>query len=89
MGLQKRGLTEESSLAAAGTADDQNVFVPSILGLLGPACHGDALCLGHGNILEEIRVYIGGNVRGRAPPGTAVFHPVPIFPHILATGIDY
>ena len=67
VGLQKRGFAKEPGLAAAGAADDQNVLVPGVLGFLGPARHGDTLCLGHGDILEEIRVHIGGNVRWRAP----------------------
>ena len=56
-----------AGLAAAGAADDQNVLVPGILGIFRPACHGDSLCLGHWNILKEIRVHIGGYVRGCAP----------------------
>ena len=63
VGLQKGRLAEEPGLAAAGTTDNQNVLVPGILGFLGPACHGDALCLCHGDILEEIRIHIGGDVR--------------------------
>lgn len=81
--LQKGRLTEEPCLAAAGTADDQNVLVPGILGIFRPACHGDALCLCHGDILEEIRVHIGGYVCGCAPSGTAIFHAVPVLLLIL------
>ena len=37
MALKQVGLDEKSGLAAAGTADDQDVFVPCVLGLLGAA----------------------------------------------------
>ena len=83
VGLQKRGFAKEPGLATAGATDNQNVLVPGILGFLGPACHGDSLCLGHWNILKEIRVHIGGYVRGCAPTGAAVFHTVPVLLLIL------
>ena len=86
--MQQRGFAEEPGLARAGTTNHQNVFVPSVFRLLRAACHGQPLRHGHGNILKEIRVDEGGNIRGGSPPGTAVFYPMPVLPHILAAGIN-
>ena len=36
-----------------------------------------------GDVLKVIRVYVRGNVRSIAPPGAAVFHPVPVLLLIL------
>ena len=65
--LEQVGLDEEPRLAAAGTADDQDIFVPGVLGLLGAARHGDPLRLGEKDILGKVRVHIGGDV-GRGAP---------------------
>ena len=43
---------------------------------------------GHGDVLEEIRVDKGRNIRRGAPTGTAVLHPMPVPFHILAASID-
>lgn len=37
MALEQVGLDEEPRLAAAGPADDQDIFVPGVLGLLRAA----------------------------------------------------
>ena len=37
MALEQVGLDEEPRLAAAGAADDQDIFVPGVLGLLWAA----------------------------------------------------
>ena len=89
MSLQQRRLAEEPRLAAAGTADHQNVFISGILRLLGAARHRDPLRLRHRDVLEKVLVHVGDDIRRRTPPSAAVFRTVPIFPHILATGIDY
>ena len=52
MSLQQRRLAEEPRLAAAGTADHQNVFVSGILRLLWTARHRDPFCLRHGDVLD-------------------------------------
>ena len=47
-----------------------------------------ALRHGHGDVLKEIRVDKGRNIRRGAPTGTAVLHPMPVLFHILASSID-
>ena len=58
MSLQQRRLTEEPRLAAAGTADHQNVFISGILRLLWTARHRNPFCLRHGDVLEKGCVYV-------------------------------
>ena len=60
-------LTEEPRLAAAGTADHQNVFISGILRLLWTARHRNPFCLRHGDVLEKVLVHVGSNIR-RCPP---------------------
>ena len=67
MALEKVGLDKEPRFAAAGTADDQNILISGILGLLGTARHGDPLRLGEEDVLGEVRVHIGGDVGQGAP----------------------
>ena len=67
MALEERRLDKEPCLSAAGTANDQNVFIPGILGFLGTARHGEAFCLGENDVILECGVDIGGDV-GRGAP---------------------
>ena len=67
MALEERRLDKEPRLTAAGTADDQDIFIPGVLGLLGAARHGDPLRLGHGDVVEKILVHVRGDV-GRGAP---------------------
>ena len=67
MSLQQRRLTEEPRLAAAGTADHQNVFISGILRLLWTARHCDPFRLRHGDVLEKVLVHVGSNIRRRTP----------------------
>ena len=67
MALEQVGLDKEPCLSAAGTANDQNVFIPGILGLLGAARHGDPFRLSEEDVLGEVRVHIGDDV-GRGAP---------------------
>ena len=67
MGLQQRGLTEEPRLAAAGTADHQNVFISGIFRLLWAARHCDSLRLRHRDVLEKVLVHVGSDICRRAP----------------------
>ena len=67
MALEQVGLDKEPCLSAAGTANDQNVFIPGVLGLLGAARHGDPLRLGHGDVVEKILVHVRGDVGLGAP----------------------
>ena len=67
MSLQQRRLAEEPRLAAAGTADYQNIFVSGIFRLLWAARHRDPLRLRHGDVLEKVLVHVGSNIRRRTP----------------------
>ena len=67
MGLQQRRLTEEPRLAAARTADHQNVFISGILRLLWTARHCDSLRLRHGDVLEKVLVHVGSDICRRTP----------------------
>ena len=87
MSLQKGWLTEKAGLAGAGTTNYKDILIPGILWLLRAARHGQALRHGHGDVLEEIRVYVRGNVRSIAPTGAAVFHTVPVLLGVLASQI--
>ena len=65
--LHEGGFDEEPSLAAAAAADDQNVFVPGVLGIFRAAGHGEFFRLGQRDIPVGDRIDIGGNIRCRAP----------------------
>lgn len=67
MALEQVGLDEKPRLAGARTADDQDIFVPCVLGFLRAARHGDPLRLGKQDVLGKVRVHIGGDV-GRGAP---------------------
>ena len=54
MSLQQGRFAKESGLTGTGAANDQNVFVPGMFGILGSGVHGDPFCLGHGDVPEEI-----------------------------------
>ena len=65
--LHEGGLNEETSLAAAAAADDQNVFVPGVLGIFRAAGHGELFRLGQRDVPVRDRIDIGGNIGRRAP----------------------
>ena len=88
MALEQVGLDKEPRLAAAGTADDQNILIPSVLGFLGTARHGDPFRLGEEDVLEEVRVCVGGDVGRGAPAGTPVLDASAVFLRVLALGVD-
>ncbi len=54
-------------LAAAGTADYKDIFVPCILRLLRSAVHGEPFRLCQGDIVLKYRVYVRLYVL-RSPP---------------------
>ena len=87
--MEQVGLDEEPCLAAAGTADDQDIFISCILGLLGAARHGDPLRLGEQDVLGEVLVHVGGDVGRGAPSGTPVLHALAVFLRVLALGVDH
>ena len=86
--MEQVGLDEEPRLAAAGTADDQNILISGVFGLLGAARHGDPLRLGEEDVLEEVRVCVGGDVGRGAPAGAPVLDPPAVFLRVLAPGVD-
>ena len=88
MALEQVGLDKEPCLSAAGTANDQNVFIPGILGLLGAARHGDPFRLSEEDVLEEVRVCVGSDVGRGAPAGAPVLDPPAVFLRVLAFGVD-
>ena len=89
MALEQVGLDEKPRLAAAGTADDQDVFVPGVLGFLWAAGHGDPLRLGEKDVLGEVRVHIGGDVGRGAPAGAAILDALTVFLRVFALGVNH
>ena len=65
--LHKVGLYEKAGLAAAGTADNKNVFVSCVLRLLRAAVHGKAFRLCQNDVVLKLRVYVGLNIFGVSP----------------------
>ena len=88
MALEQVGLDKKSRFAAAGTADDQDIFVPSVLGFLWAARHGDPLRLGEQDILRKVLVHVRGDVGGGAPSGAPVLDTAAVFLRVFALGVD-
>ena len=65
--LHQGGFDEEPGLAAAASADDQNVFVPGVLGIFRSAGHGELFRLSQWDVPVRDRIDIVGNIRCRAP----------------------
>ena len=65
MHLHEGGFDEKTGLAAA--ADDQDIFVPGVLGVFRAAGHGELFRLGQRNVPVGDRIDIGGNIRRSAP----------------------
>ena len=86
--MHEVGLQPKASLAAAGTAHDQHVFVPGRFGVLGAAVHCQALRLGEDDVVLELRGYIGGDILSVAPTGCTVLRPLPVLLGILAFHVD-
>ncbi len=88
MSLQQRRLAEEPRLAAAGTADHQNVFISGILRLLWTARRRDLIRLRHGDVLEKVLVHVGSNIRRHTRAGRTILDPVAILLSVLAFQVD-
>ena len=86
--MQQRRLTEEPRLAAAGTADHQNVFISGILRLLWTARHRDPFRLRHGDVLEKVLVHVGSDICRCTPSGRTILDPVAVFLGVLAFQVD-
>ena len=67
MHLHDGRFDKKSRLAAAGAADDENIFVSRILWLLRSAGHGEAFCPGQRDVPIGNSVHIGRDIRRRAP----------------------
>ena len=65
--LHEGGFDEKTGLAAAAAADDQDVFVPGVLGIFGATGHGEFFRLGQRDVPVSDRIDIGGNIRRSAP----------------------
>ena len=67
MHLHEGGLNEEPGLTTAAAADDQDIFVPGVLGIFRAAGHGELFRLSQWDVPVGDRIDIGGNICRRAP----------------------
>lgn len=67
MELEQIRLDPEAGLAGAGAADNQDIFVSGIGGILGAAAHHQALGSGQDHIVLKDRIDKGGDILCRAP----------------------
>ena len=67
MELHEVGLYKEPSLAAARTADHQDIFIPGILWVLWAVRHHQPFRLGQQYIVFKYRVYVGFYILRRSP----------------------
>ena len=78
MKLEHVRLDEKSRLAAAGTAYNQNVFVPCIFRILRAALHRQPLGLRQDHVLLKIRINKRLDVFPCSPAGRSVLHTLPV-----------
>ena len=88
MHLHERRFDKKPCLAAAGTADYKDIFVPCILWLLRAAVHGEPFRLCEGDIVLKYRVCVRLYVLGCPPTCRAVFHAFPVLLRVLALDVD-
>ena len=67
MHLHDRRFDKKTRLAAAGAADDENIFVSRILWLLRAAVHGKPFRLRQQHVILKYRVGVGLNIFGSPP----------------------
>ena len=60
-------LNEKSCFAAAGAADNQDIFVSCVLWILGPTCQRQAFRFGQDDVVPRVRIYERRNIRVGAP----------------------
>lgn len=72
--LHKVRLDEKSRFAAAGTTNDQHVFVSGIGRVLWSAGHHKPFGLRKNDVILRLWVHKGGNISFGAPAGASVFH---------------
>ena len=67
MHLEEIGLNPEASLTAAGTAYNQHILVPAVLGIRWSAGEHQAFRFGQDDVLLELGVHKRFDVLGVAP----------------------
>ena len=65
--LHQIGLNPKASFAAAGTADDQHIFVAGIRRIFRATRHHEPFRLGQDDVVLKHRVDIGLNILRRSP----------------------
>ena len=65
--LEQVRFQPESGLAGTGTAHNQHILIPGILGVGRTIGHHQPLCLRQNNIVLKLRCHEWGNVLGIAP----------------------
>lgn len=86
--LHQVRLQPKSSLAGAGAADYQHIFIPCRFRVLRPAVHGKPFCLCQNDVIGEHRVHVWLNIRSRTPTRRAVLHVMAVFLCIFALQIN-
>ena len=84
MHLHKVRLDEKSRFAAAGTTNDQHVFVSGIGRVLWSAGHHKPFGLRKNDVILRLWVHKGGNISFGAPAGASVFHIFSVLFGVLA-----
>ena len=74
----------EPGLAGTGTAHNQNILIPGILGVGWAIGHHQPLCLRQNDIVLKLWCHKWGNVLGITPPGGAVFLVVTVLLRVLS-----
>ena len=88
MHLHKRRLDEKTGLAAAGTADYKDIFIPRVLRLLGAAVHGKPFRLRQGDIVLKYGVYVRLYVLCRPPSCGTVLNALAVLLRVFAFDVD-
>ena len=88
MHLHKVGLYEKAGLAAAGTADNKNVFVSCILRLLRAAAHHQPFSLCQQHVVFKNGVDIRFYILRAAPTGRTVLHAFAVFLRVFAFHVN-
>ena len=65
--MHEVGFHKKSRLAAAGTADHQNILISRGFGVFGPVVHGEPFRLRQQNVVVKVGVDVRGNIFGRPP----------------------
>jgi len=82
--LHKRRFDEKPGLAAAGTADHKDIFIPCVFRLLRAAVHGKPFRLRERDIVLKYRVYVRLYVLGGSPACGTVLNALAVFFRVLA-----